>query len=389
MTNVHQFPKTPAQPGMAVPPEYSDEALALRFASSYAKDLRYVAAMRCWFRWDGVRWVKDTTLRSRNLARALCRDASSECSRLPIGTKIASAKTIAAVEQLAKADQHLAATVDQWDTDRWLLNTPGGTIDLHTGEMKAHDPGDYCTKITAVAPGGECPLWLKSLMQIFGGDTEQIEFLQRLAGYALTGEPERQEPGTQDLRRPAWRLSLHRPNRDVYEQSVRPSSHRVGKALRRTSRDGSSETEEGRRWAESRVKAITGGDRQAARFMRQDFFEFEPQFKLVIAGNHKPGLKSVDEAIRRRFHLIPFKVTIPEAEMDLALGEKLKKEWPGILAWAVKGCLGWQAMGLKPSASVLQATADYLEAEDSCALWLEESCECDRPAYIPFGLRRS
>ena len=86
------------------------------------------------------------------------------------------------------------------------------------------------------------------------------------------------------------------------------------------------ETEEGRRWAESRIKTLTGGDKIAARFMRQDYFEFSPQFKLVIAGNHKPGLRSVDEAIRRRFHLIPFTVTIPPASRDPQLREKLKAE---------------------------------------------------------------
>ncbi len=97
------------------------------------------------------------------------------------------------------------------------------------------------------------------------------------------------------------------------------------------------ETEEGRRWAESKIKALIGGDKIAARFMRQDFFQFTPTFKLVIAGNHKPGLRSVDEAIRRRFHLIPFNVTIPLAERDSELGERLRDEWPGILAWMIDG----------------------------------------------------
>ena len=97
------------------------------------------------------------------------------------------------------------------------------------------------------------------------------------------------------------------------------------------------ETEEGRRWAESRIKAMTGGDPITARFMRQDFFTFEPTFKLLIAGNHQPGLRNVDEAIRRRFNMLPFAVKIPPAERDKDLPEKLKAEWPGILAWAIEG----------------------------------------------------
>jgi putative DNA primase/helicase len=107
------------------------------------------------------------------------------------------------------------------------------------------------------------------------------------------------------------------------------------------------ETEEGRRWAEARIKQLTGGDTISARFMRQDFFEFAPSFKLFIAGNHKPSLRSVDEAIRRRFHLVPFAVTIPSEERDSDLAEKLKDEWPGILAWLIEGCLEWQTEGLR------------------------------------------
>jgi putative DNA primase/helicase len=137
------------------------------------------------------------------------------------------------------------------------------------------------------------------------------------------------------------------------------------------------ETEEGRRWAESRIKALTGGDKIAARFMRGDFFEFTPAFKLVIAGNHKPGLRSVDEAIRRRFHLIPFTVTIPEAHRDPELGEKLRQEWPGILDWMIAGALAWQVQGLCPPEAVTAATRLYLEAEDSLSAWIDECCKLD------------
>ncbi|MCX6623655.1 MAG: phage/plasmid primase, P4 family, partial [Acidobacteria bacterium] len=134
------------------------------------------------------------------------------------------------------------------------------------------------------------------------------------------------------------------------------------------------ETEDGRRWAESKIKALTGGDRIAARFMRQDFFEFTPVFKLVIAGNHKPGLRSVDEAIRRRLHLVPFTVTIPPAERDLSLSHRLRAEWGGILGWALGGCIEWQTRGLTPPASVRDATEAYMAAEDGLAQWLDARC---------------
>jgi putative DNA primase/helicase len=141
------------------------------------------------------------------------------------------------------------------------------------------------------------------------------------------------------------------------------------------------ETEEGRRWAESRIKQLTGGDVVSARFMRQDFFDYRPQFKLVIAGNHKPSLRSVDEAIRRRFHLIPFAVTIPPIERDGELSEKLKAEWPGILRWLIDGCLEWQKNGLRPPKAVVDATEAYLSAEDAVAAWIDDSCQGNRSAW--------
>jgi putative DNA primase/helicase len=141
------------------------------------------------------------------------------------------------------------------------------------------------------------------------------------------------------------------------------------------------ETEDGRRWAESRIKMLTGGEKVKARFMRQDLFEFRPQLKLLITGNHKPGLRSVDEAMRRRFNLIPFTVTIPPAERDKELTTKLRDERPGILAWMVQGCLAWQQHGLAPPDSVRIATAAYLEGEDAVAAWIDDCCDVDPQAW--------
>ena len=137
------------------------------------------------------------------------------------------------------------------------------------------------------------------------------------------------------------------------------------------------ETDVGRHWNESRIKQLTGGDTIAARFVRQDFFEFKPTFKICIVGNHKPRLRTVDEAIRRRFHLIPFDIKIPFKERDTQLTEKLKAEWGGILQWAVQGCLEWRRDGLNPPKAVREATDSYLEAEDTFATWL---VECTEPA---------
>jgi putative DNA primase/helicase len=145
------------------------------------------------------------------------------------------------------------------------------------------------------------------------------------------------------------------------------------------------ETEEGRHWNESRIKELTGGEKIAARFMRQDFFEFTPQFKLFVGGNNKPGLRSVDTAIRRRLNLLPFEVTIPIEEVDQKLPEKLKAEWPGILANLIKGCLEWQAIGLSPPPIIVKATDEYVAGEDALGCWIKDCFVEDKKSWISFS----
>jgi putative DNA primase/helicase len=141
------------------------------------------------------------------------------------------------------------------------------------------------------------------------------------------------------------------------------------------------ETEEGRIWAESRIKQLTGGDPVTARFMRQDFFTYQPTYKLMIAGNHEPALARVDDATRRRFNIIPF-IRKPK-KTDKELLEKLRPEWPGILRWMIDGCLAWQRDGLAPPETVRAATADYFDNQDLFAQWVEEECEaCPGDASI-------
>ena len=168
-------------------PAFSDEALAIRFAAEHIEKLRYVAAWSKWYVWNGKQWRADDTKLAFNMVRKECRKAAHGCNKDNVAKALASAKTVAAVERLATADQRLAATTDQWDADPWLLNTPGGAIDLRTGEIRAHRPDGYMTKIAAVEPGGACPLWRRSLERVFAGDRELIAYVQRIAGYTLTG----------------------------------------------------------------------------------------------------------------------------------------------------------------------------------------------------------
>lgn len=383
---------TPAKDAQ-IPPEFTDEALALRFTEQHQHSLRYVAAWGKWLIWDGTVWRYDETLLAFDLSRGVCRRASAECNDARVSAAIASARTVAAVEKLAKADRRHAATVDQWDADPWLLNTPGGVVDLRSGEMRPHQPDDYMTKITAVGPTGSCPRWLKFLDRITAGDVQLQWFLQRVAGYALTGSTREHALffgyGTGANGKGTFLNTLTGilggyaavASMETFTAS-QFDRHPTDLAMLRGARlVAAQETEEGKRWAESRIKTLTGGDPITARFMKRDFFTYLPQFKLLITGNHKPGLRNVDEAIRRRLNLIPFEVKIPEAERDTDLSEKLKAEWSGILAWAIAGCLEWQRIGLAAPQAVRDATDEYLAAEDAVGQWLADCCD-EAPALF-------
>jgi len=383
-----------------LPPRFSEEALTLRFSRQYADELRYVSAWGHWMRWDGMRWAQDNTLHVFDLARGICRSASAECgeSEKAIAMKLASRAASAAVERLAAADRRHAATVDQWDANPWLLNTPIGTVDLRTGEVHPHRREEYVTKLTAAGPAKDgCPSWLRFLDRITNCNLELQSFLQRVVGYSLTGSTREHALfflyGTGANGKSVFLSAISALLAD-YAKTAPASSftastteqHPTDLACLRGARFVTAiETEDGARWAESKIKSLTGGDKIAARFMRCDFFEFVPEFKLVIAGNHKPGLRSVDEAIRRRLHLVPFTVTIPEEERDLSLGEKLRLEFPGILAWAIQGCLDWQREGLNPPPVVREATTDYLAAEDAIGRWLDDRCVVRQGCWTTAG----
>jgi putative DNA primase/helicase len=375
------------------PPEFSDEGLAIRFAERHADNLRFVSLWRKWLQWTGTYWRFDDTKLAFDLSRRVCREAAAECNEIKFASAIASAKTVAAVERLALADRRIAATVDQWDIDPWLLNTPQGVIDLRSGRLRAHRPGDHMTKITSVGPSGDCPLFLKFLDRIANGDVKFVAYLRRVLGYGLTGLTREHALffayGT-GANGKSVLLSTVAGILGDYHKTAPLETFTASNAdrhptdlagLRGARLVTATETEEGRHWAESRIKRITGGDTVSARFMRQDFFDYRPQFKLVIAGNHKPSLRSVDEAIRRRFHLMPFAVTIPPEERDGELTEKLKAEWPGVLAWLIEGCLEWQAEGLQAPQAVVDATTAYLEAEDALAAWIGDRCDRNPNAW--------
>lgn len=370
-------------------PISSDEAVALQFAERHRDALRYTAAWGKWHHYDGSQWVEDKTLLAYDLARAICREVAQLIGNSSEKKEATSAKKRAAVISLAREDRRIAATTGQWDIDPWMLNTPAGVIDLRTQVVRRQKPSDYLTKITAVAPGGDCPRWAEFLNEITDGDESLQQFLQRTAGYFLTGDISEEviffahgggANGKGTFLHPITGIlaDYHRAAPIATFTEIRFEQHPTDLAMLKGARlVTASETQQGRRWDESRIKMLTGGDPISARFMRQDFFEYMPQFKPLIAGNHKPRLRSVDVAIRRRFRLLPFVVTIPEEKRDPQLKSKLRGEWPGILQWMLDGCAEWHERGLAPPEAVMAATSAYLDAEDTLADWIEACCYRD------------
>ena len=371
------------------PPAFSDDWLGLRFSEQYAASLRYVAAWGRWLVWDGQIWRRDGTLRAYDLVRRVIRAAGGETTDREQREGLAAASKVAAIEKMVRSDRKHALTADAWDADPWMLNTPGGVVDLRTGDTLPHAPEYLMTKTTAVAPGhvSECPRWIEFLGRVTGGDLKLEAYLKRCAGYWLTGLTHEHAMwflyGTGRNGKGVFLNTLSRimgdyamtASPDTFTEEGRNRHLTVLARLQGARLVISQETEEGVPWAEARIKSVTGGDPITANFMRQDPFTYLPQFKLAIAGNHKPGLRSVDQAIRARLNLTPFTVTIPPSERDPGLSEKLWAEAPGILAWMLEGCHDWRHARLMPPEAVTGATEEYFESEDMTALWLEDCLE--------------
>jgi putative DNA primase/helicase len=370
-------------------PSLSEDYLALQFTKAHADTLRYVPSWGKWLIWDGAKWSFDEKLKAYTMARQICRTAAKPINKKKEGKAIASAKTRSAVISLASADPCHAASFDQWDVDPWLLNTPGGVIDLRTGKLRPHNAADYMTKSTAVTPNSACPtpLWKAFLAVVTDNDTGLQDYLRRVSGYGLTGVTIEHALyflyGTGRNGKGVFINTVSRILDDYHKTATLETftvstneRHPADLAMLRGARLVTvSETEQGKRWSESRIKTLTGGDPITARFMRQDFFTYMPQFKLMISGQHRPRLNAVNEAIRSRVNMVPFKVTIAKEKRDTKLTENLKAEWPGILAWMIEGCLEWQRDGLNPPEIVTKATANYLESEDKLGRWISDRCE--------------
>lgn len=378
---------------------YSDYTNAVAFLRQWGQDVRYCPLWNSWMVWNGRCWERDLSSACMRMAKATVKrfahrlaamDAEEDAKAMSallkhLKASLATSKLESLLKN-AQSEEGVYITPQAFDALPWLLNCANGTLDLRTGALRAHARQDLLSHCldTPYDPQAGCPQWLAMLAHALDHNMALLTFLQRAIGYSLTGSTDEQclfllwgggsnGKGTilntikamlgTYARQTDPATFLQQPNDKISNDLAVLASARLV---------CTSEVSENRRLSESLVKQVTGNDTVSARFLFQEFFEYVPQFKLFIATNHKPVIRGTDHAIWRRMRLIPFTVTIPDEAQDKQLGQKLRQEWPGILAWAVQGCLDWQRDGLQAPEAVTSATAEYRAEMDVVGRFLEE-----------------
>lgn len=374
----------------------TDFGNAERLVHRHGRDLRY-AKTHGWLAWDARRWVRDDTgevmRRAKDTVRAIYTEITSidgKAERTELGEHAIHSESSArlhAMVLLAESEKGVATTADKLDLNPWLLNVENGTLDLKTGVLRPHDRADLITKLAPVAydPTATCPRFERFLEEV-QPDPERRAYLKRLAGYTATGVirehvlPINYGAGrngkgvfTNILLHVLGDYAITVPTELL--MAKQHDDHPTGRAdLHGCRLAVAAETEQNRALATSLVKQLTGGDAIAARRMHKDFFRFTPTHKLVLSTNHRPVVKETKDAIWDRVHLVPWEVRFAPEKQDLALGEKLQSEAPGILRWIVEGCLEWQRLGLAAPPAVVAATAQYRTDMDTLGDFVAESC---------------
>lgn len=381
--------------GWVEPFHKSDLGNARRFVARHGNDMRYCNQWGSWLIWNGVQWKRDDDGAVVRFAKDTALSIYTETTNDPKETakwaiRSESSERIRAMIALAESEPGIGISPDALDTNGWLLNVQNGTLDLRTAELRPHNRDDLLTKLAPVtySPSATCPTWIAFLERIMGGNSELIAYLQRASGYSLTARVSEQclfflygggsngKSTFVGLLQTLLGDYAHQAPSDLLLAKRGDSSHPTELAALFGMRlVATVEVDDGRRMAESMLKQITGGDLISARRMREDFWTFAPSHKIFLIANHKPVIKGTDQGIWRRIHLVPFDVTIGEAEKDVNLPDKLSAELPGILAWCVRGCLGWQRLkGLKMPVSVSSATAAYRGEMDVLAGFISDCC---------------
>lgn len=393
-------------------PKYTELGNCWRFAEQHGESLRYTDA-HGWLVWDGRRWKPEESEEVQELAkrtaaslvRSLVRDDMSDDAKKAAffwALKSQKASVIEATKRLARSETGIAAASRLFDSDPWALNCENGTVDLGTGELREHRKKDHLTKLCPCPydPTARAARWEAFLERVLP-DGEVREFVQRLAGYALTGSTREEKItilwGKGANGKSVFVETLGRVLGDYARATPfetfcvkRPGSASEDVAELAGARlVMSSEGQQGARLNEAMVKELTGRDTVSARHLYKRRFSFRPEFKVFLRSNHRPRITGTDNGIWRRILLIPFTVQIPDEEQDKDLERRLQGELPGILRWLVEGCLWWQKEGLREPKAVRAAVANYRAEEDLLAAFLDDCCVEDLDAEVPVGeLRR-
>ncbi len=393
---------TPASVGADREP-YTDLGNARRLARQYGNSLRWSEGLG-WMTWNKRVWERDGAVGAHARVFELTDIMRIEAEDL--GTIDAEAgeayyawamrsqnkPRLDAAVKLAQFVPPITAQTEQFDTNPMLVTCNNGTMNLDAWRMYEPRRADHITKQVHVdfRADSTCPRWLAFLDRIFAGDAELIAFVQRALGYSLTGHTGEQvlflcygtgANGKSTLLSTArYVFGDYAANADFSTFLVGRNQQTGGGARSDLARLAGSrfvcavEPDDGARFSESVVKAITGGDPITARYQYASEFEYTPQLKLWLSANHKPRITGTDEAIWRRIRLIPFTVTIPKDERDRDLEAKLREEAPGILQWILQGCFSWKQNGLAAPKVVTDATQEYREEQDSLAEWIAQEC---------------
>jgi putative DNA primase/helicase len=378
-----------------------DSGNAERFHAIHGADFRYHRDSGTWLRWNGIRWISGndeviqafiTTMRKLAMQAGNHHDINTGKDVSRHAFKSCDLHKVKAGIELARSIPSVSVTSEMLDHDTMLVCAQNAVIDLRTGKEIPADRGQLITKQigTTYDPQSQCPLWLAFLDTVTGGDKELIDFLQAAIGYTLTGKTSEQclfflygrgqngkgvfigtievLLGDYSQTAPESLFVVNKNGGGIPNDLARLVGCRLSVAA---------ELDEGASFAESRLKSLTGSDTITARFLHKEYFDFAPAHKFWISGNHKPAIKGTDMGIWRRIRLIPFTVTIPEEKKDKRLAEKLKAEMPGILNWAIAGCLRWQSEGLRVPSCVKAATEEYRAAEDVVGQFISEATRPD------------
>ena len=410
--NFQADPEAVPPPAETVPSSAKDINLTDEWAVSQIIDelrekLRYIPEKRTWYVWDEYRWVTkgglshDLIIRHhlnrlclhlRDLGRAAPGDEGKPYTGASV--RFQNLRGIESVTKLVRA--RLSEDITDFDVDPWVLNTPGGVVDLLTGDMTPPRKEDLLSRATSVAPvKGRMPIFSKFMRDLTGGDLDLLAFLQRYMGYCLTGDVSEKvlafawgsdsDTGKSTFVRVMSLLfGDYADSVDVEAFITARTGGRIPDDIARLPGARlvtATEPSAGQHWDEKTIKAITGGDEISARFMRQSWFTFKPQFKILVVGNVQPELKNVDSGMLRRVMIVPMNHTVPRKDQIEDLADRmLEEEGPQILYWLVRGCLARTAEGLNPPEAVAAQTTEYKDTQDIMVQWLNEECDfADEP----------